>query len=95
MLDTYVGEIDVAVYNVGHNFTNVPSAHFVSNQTHGLQVEPAGFAQSKAITPRDFLSIKSTVENCAHVAINMFKNSGQSIRCHSETPQGESVKRVT
>jgi hypothetical protein len=75
VLDADIGEVDVAINDVGDDLADLAAAHFIGDETYSLEIKPVGFTQPEPFTPRDFFAIKSTVENRAHFTINMFKDS--------------------
>jgi hypothetical protein len=86
MLDAHVGEIDVAVDHIRDDLTNLTATHLVGHRTHRLEVEAIGLAQAQSRGPGEFLSSQRAVEDCTDFTVNMFKNSSQSVTCHSKCP---------
>ena len=67
MLDADVGEVDVAVHDVGDHVARLAAAHLVRDEGDGLEVAPGGLGQPDAVVHRQLPSVEETAEDAAHV----------------------------
>ena len=68
VLDAHVGEVDVAIDDVGDEVAGLPEAHLVRHEGEGVQLPALDLGEPHALVDGQLLAVQGMAENAAHVA---------------------------
>src|SRR6185436_851516 len=98
VLDADVGEIDVAVHDVGDGVAHVTPAQLVGGEREREQVAPGGGGQALGLGYRDLDAVQRAGQDAADVGCHAIENGDQATsvaRAHAIPSRGRQRRRAT